>query len=71
MIRVFQKLAGAPGRAATLSAGSVHADELAVAAGAGFVPFTEGGKLFDYGNPADLLDNPENPRLREFLQHVH
>ncbi|ENN88375.1 Glutamine transport ATP-binding protein glnQ [Rhizobium freirei PRF 81] len=33
--------------------------------------FMEGGKITVDGNPAALLDNPENPRLREFLQHVH
>lgn len=33
--------------------------------------FMEGGKITVDGAPATLLDNPENPRLREFLQHVH
>ncbi|MBA8821007.1 glutamine ABC transporter ATP-binding protein [Ochrobactrum sp. P6BS-III] len=33
--------------------------------------FMEGGKITVDGSPATLLDNPENPRLREFLQHVH
>jgi glutamine transport system ATP-binding protein len=33
--------------------------------------FMEGGKIAADGRPATLLDNPENPRLREFLQHVH
>lgn len=33
--------------------------------------FMEGGKITVDGHPATLLDNPENPRLREFLQHVH
>jgi len=33
--------------------------------------FMEGGKITVDGSPAALLDNPENPRLREFLQHVH
>ncbi|MGP4688008.1 glutamine ABC transporter ATP-binding protein GlnQ [Agrobacterium pusense] len=33
--------------------------------------FMEGGKITVDGQPATLLDNPENPRLREFLQHVH
>ncbi|MEJ5902722.1 glutamine ABC transporter ATP-binding protein GlnQ [Ochrobactrum teleogrylli] len=33
--------------------------------------FMEGGKITVDGSPAELLDNPENPRLREFLQHVH
>ncbi|WP_420359991.1 glutamine ABC transporter ATP-binding protein GlnQ [Agrobacterium pusense] len=33
--------------------------------------FMEGGKITVDGRPATLLDNPENPRLREFLQHVH
>jgi len=33
--------------------------------------FMEDGKISVDGNPAALLANPENPRLREFLQHVH
>ncbi len=33
--------------------------------------FMEDGKISVDGNPATLLANPENPRLREFLQHVH
>uniref|UniRef100_UPI001668596C glutamine ABC transporter ATP-binding protein GlnQ n=1 Tax=Aliidongia dinghuensis TaxID=1867774 RepID=UPI001668596C len=33
--------------------------------------FMEGGKITVDGDPAVLLDNPQNPRLREFLQHVH
>ncbi|MEW9613062.1 glutamine ABC transporter ATP-binding protein GlnQ [Shinella sp. S4-D37] len=33
--------------------------------------FMEDGKIAVDGKPADLLANPENPRLREFLQHVH
>lgn len=33
--------------------------------------FMEGGKISVDGNPAALLANPDNPRLREFLQHVH
>nr|WP_280530976.1 glutamine ABC transporter ATP-binding protein GlnQ [Shinella yambaruensis] len=33
--------------------------------------FMEDGKISVDGKPADLLANPENPRLREFLQHVH
>uniref|UniRef100_UPI0038B30543 glutamine ABC transporter ATP-binding protein GlnQ n=1 Tax=Acetobacter garciniae TaxID=2817435 RepID=UPI0038B30543 len=33
--------------------------------------FMEGGKITVDGDPAALLDNPENPRLREFLHHVH
>jgi glutamine transport system ATP-binding protein len=33
--------------------------------------FMEDGKIAVDGNPAALLANPENPRLREFLQHVH
>lgn len=33
--------------------------------------FMEGGKISVDGDPTELLDNPENPRLREFLQHVH
>ncbi|MFF2323963.1 glutamine ABC transporter ATP-binding protein GlnQ [Agrobacterium sp. NPDC058088] len=33
--------------------------------------FMEGGSIAVDGDPAVLLDNPENPRLREFLQHVN
>ena len=33
--------------------------------------FMEDGKIAVDGKPAELLANPENPRLREFLQHVH
>ena len=33
--------------------------------------FMEDGNIAVDGKPAALLDNPENPRLREFLQHVH
>jgi glutamine transport system ATP-binding protein len=33
--------------------------------------FMENGDIAVDGDPAVLLDNPENPRLREFLQHVH
>ena len=33
--------------------------------------FMEDGKISVDGNPAALLAYPENPRLREFLQHVH
>ncbi|GGE05194.1 glutamine ABC transporter ATP-binding protein [Aureimonas endophytica] len=33
--------------------------------------FMEGGKITVDGPPVALLDAPENPRLREFLQHVH
>jgi glutamine transport system ATP-binding protein len=33
--------------------------------------FMEEGKIAVDGPPAGLLANPENPRLREFLQHVH
>ncbi|WP_415490222.1 glutamine ABC transporter ATP-binding protein GlnQ [Acetobacter sp.] len=33
--------------------------------------FMEGGRITVDGDPATLLDNPENPRLREFLHHVH
>ena len=32
--------------------------------------FTEHGHITVDGQPAELLDNPENPRLRDFLQHV-
>ncbi len=33
--------------------------------------FMEKGKIAVDGPPAELIDNPANPRLREFLQHVH
>ncbi|MBX5204126.1 glutamine ABC transporter ATP-binding protein GlnQ [Rhizobium sp. NZLR1] len=33
--------------------------------------FMENGNIAVDGDPAVLLDNPQNPRLREFLQHVH
>nr|WP_295468160.1 glutamine ABC transporter ATP-binding protein GlnQ [Mesorhizobium sp.] len=33
--------------------------------------FMENGKISVDGDPATLLSNSENPRLREFLQHVH
>ncbi|MFD9898675.1 glutamine ABC transporter ATP-binding protein GlnQ [Mesorhizobium sp. UC22_110] len=33
--------------------------------------FMEDGKISVDGNPAELLARSENPRLREFLQHVH
>lgn len=33
--------------------------------------FMENGKISVDGPPKELLDNPENPRLREFIQHVH
>lgn len=33
--------------------------------------FMEHGKITVDGPPAELLEKPENPRLREFLQHVH
>jgi glutamine transport system ATP-binding protein len=33
--------------------------------------FMENGNIAVDGDPAVLLDNPENLRLREFLQHVH
>ena len=33
--------------------------------------FMEDGKISVDGDPATLLKNSENPRLREFLQHVH
>jgi len=33
--------------------------------------FMEDGKIAVDGKPSELLANPENPRLREFLQHVH
>ena len=32
--------------------------------------FMEHGHITVDGQPAELLDNPENPRLRDFLQHV-
>lgn len=33
--------------------------------------FMEDGKISVDGNPAQLLANPENARLKDFLQHVH
>ncbi|MGR9466152.1 glutamine ABC transporter ATP-binding protein GlnQ [Rhizobium leguminosarum] len=33
--------------------------------------FMENGNIAVDGDPAVLLDSSENPRLREFLQHVH
>jgi glutamine transport system ATP-binding protein len=33
--------------------------------------FMENGKIAVDGPPKALLENPDNPRLREFLQHVH
>lgn len=33
--------------------------------------FMEDGKIAVDGPPAELLENPENPRLRDFIQHVH
>ncbi|AVA24331.1 glutamine ABC transporter ATP-binding protein GlnQ [Rhizobium sp. NXC24] len=33
--------------------------------------FMEGGRILVDGDPKVLLDNPENPRLKDFLQHVH
>ena len=33
--------------------------------------FMENGKISVDGEPTELLQNTENPRLREFLQHVH
>ncbi|MBD9524754.1 glutamine ABC transporter ATP-binding protein GlnQ [Ensifer sp. ENS02] len=32
--------------------------------------FMEKGKIVEDGCPADLLNNPANPRLRDFLKHV-
>ena len=32
--------------------------------------FMESGKIAVDGRPLDLLDDPQNPRLKEFLQHV-
>ncbi len=32
--------------------------------------FMEKGKIVEDGCPADLLNNPTNPRLRDFLKHV-
>jgi glutamine transport system ATP-binding protein len=32
--------------------------------------FMEGGKIAVDGRPLELLDDPQNPRLKEFLQHV-
>ena len=33
--------------------------------------FMEDGKISVDGKPTALLANPENPRLKDFLQHVH
>ncbi|KTR05245.1 glutamine ABC transporter ATP-binding protein [Aureimonas ureilytica] len=33
--------------------------------------FMEGGKITVDGPPAELISTPQNPRLREFLRHVH
>ncbi|MEW9807907.1 glutamine ABC transporter ATP-binding protein GlnQ [Mesorhizobium marinum] len=33
--------------------------------------FMEDGKIAVDGNPSDLLANPQNSRLKDFLQHVH
>jgi glutamine transport system ATP-binding protein len=33
--------------------------------------FMEDGKISVDGNPAQLLANTDNPRLKDFLQHVH
>jgi len=33
--------------------------------------FMEDGKIAVDGDPAALLANPDNPRLKDFLQHVH
>jgi glutamine transport system ATP-binding protein len=33
--------------------------------------FMEGGKITVDGPPGELLERSDNPRLREFLQHVH
>ena len=32
--------------------------------------FMENGHISVDGKPADMIDNPSNPRLRDFLQHV-
>jgi glutamine transport system ATP-binding protein len=32
--------------------------------------FMEGGKIAVDGRPRELLEDPQNPRLKEFLQHV-
>lgn len=37
---------------------------------AGRICFLEGGRILEEGTPAELLDNPAHPRLREFLQAV-
>ncbi|MGA9918716.1 MAG: glutamine ABC transporter ATP-binding protein GlnQ [Paraburkholderia sp.] len=33
--------------------------------------FMEGGNIVISGDPEELLSNPSNPRLEEFLRHVH
>ena len=32
--------------------------------------FMEHGHISVDGNPVEMIDNPTNPRLRDFLQHV-
>ena len=32
--------------------------------------FMEHGHISVDGKPAEMIDNPSNPRLRDFLQHV-
>ena len=34
------------------------------------IAFMEGGHIVEIGPPDDLLDRPQNPRLRDFLVHV-
>ena len=34
------------------------------------VLFIDGGKIVEEGTPEDIFDNPQNPRLREFLSKV-
>ena len=34
------------------------------------VVFMDGGKIIEQGTPADIFDNPQSPRLKEFLSKV-
>jgi polar amino acid transport system ATP-binding protein len=37
---------------------------------ANHVIFMDGGKLIEQGSPSEIFDNPQHPRLREFLSKV-
>ena len=34
------------------------------------VVFMDGGKIIEQGTPSDIFDNPQSPRLKEFLSKV-